>query len=204
MWDGVVEQGSSMNLNPAGSTLWLLIHISVQKFRTTSGSRQKSLFPDVTDTTKNNSSPQKKKFTLSYTILMFPLLCGNKYQAGRNSQAGFTTANNGVGLIKTYKPWAATSGQQWSACAGSTAQSVVRVSSLNPLSLHQTEVMWAPCLSHMLSSVCLSPRHSLGHRVEKLLLVGFSTYPSPSCCRFFHLVSHHWENLTMKLLNASC
>lgn len=115
-------------------------------------------------------------------------------QESRNTQAGFTTANNGAcspprrwALLRHSNSKQLTHDSTHLPVQTAQPQSVVKVSSLNSLSLHWTEVIWATRPSHVLASPLLSSRHSFVHRVEKPFLVGFSTYISPSCCSFFTL-----------------
>lgn len=166
--------------------------------------KTKILFPDLQRplrTTLPFPPQEKVHFKPDHSSVPVYRVVTNS-QEGRNMQADFTTANNGAcSPPQRWAPLRHTNFKQLThdstnlPVQTAQAQSVVRVSSLNSLSLHWTEVIWATCPSHMLASPLLSSRHSLGHRVEKPFLVGFSTCTSLSCCRFFtlcHMTEKSW------------
>ena len=165
--------------------------------------KTKPLFSDVTETPENSSLYLPKKSSLQARPFQCSSIpCGNK-KPRRQKYASWLHhwKQRGMFNSSTVSPLRCTNSKQLTHDSNdppaqtAQPQSVVSVSSLNSLSLHQTEVIGATCPSHMLASTLLSSRHSSGHRVENQFLVGFSTCTSPSYCSFFtlcHVTEKSW------------
>lgn len=169
-------------------------------------SKRKILFPDVTETTENNYSLSlhKEKVPFKPGHSSVPVYCVmTNGQEGKNSQTGFTTANHGAYSLS----------QRWAPLRCINTKQLTHYStplpaqpashSLLSLSLHQTEVIWATCPSHVCFASSFIQAFDMPQRGETIFC-RIQYTPLTFLLQLFHHVSCHWEKLTMELLNAAC